>query len=60
MKPGDRVVYVLPKGNGRLAEKRLYATVINITSKRVVIRVDGTSGHRCTIAAHLRVEEENS
>lgn len=53
MKSGDRVIYVLPRGNGRPVEKRLYATVINVTAKRVVIRVDGERGHRCTIAKHL-------
>lgn len=52
-KAGDRVFYVLPRGNGRPAEVRLPAEVVTVTKKRIVIRVDGSRNHRNVLPISL-------
>ena len=49
----DRVFYMLPRGYGRKQVRYLPATVLNVTKKRVVIRVDGENNHRNTLPTNL-------
>lgn len=55
LRAGDRVFYVLPKSKAahRFADRYLPAQVVNVTRKRVVIRVDGETAHRCVLPPSL-------
>jgi hypothetical protein len=53
---GDRVCYVLPRApsNGRQTDWHCPATIVNITPKRIVIRIDDWPGKpRNTLASMI-------
>lgn len=53
---GDRVFYILSRGYSRPEQMYFPAHVVNVTPKRIVIRLDGERQHRNVSAWSLTKE----